>query len=145
MENSFLIRDYKPSDYNEVNNIWEITGMGGKSRGDDAGIILRTLKNGAKLIILEDSKTNKPIGTSWLTHDFRRIYLHHFGILPEYQGKGLSKLLLDESLSYAKEKGMQIKLEVHKNNEIALNIYKKAGFQFLGDYLVYIIRNLSII
>ena len=145
MENNFLVRDYRPSDFTDVNNIWEITGMGGKARGDDAKIIDNTLRNGAKLIILEDTNNNKPVGTSWLTHDYRRIYLHHFGILPEYQGKGLSKLLLDESLAYAKKEGMQIKLEVHKDNEIALNIYKKAGFKFLGDYHVYIIRDLKTI
>ena len=107
MGNDFIIRDYKPDDFTNVNNIWEITGMGGKARGDDAEIINRTLENGAKLIILEDVKSQRPMGTSWLTHDFRRIYLHHFGILPEYQGKGLSKLLLKESLAYAKEEGMQ--------------------------------------
>ena len=71
--------------------------------------------------------------------------MHHFGILPNYQGKGYSHLLLDESLIHAKKSGMQIKLEVHKDNEIARNLYTNAGFNYLGDYEVYIIRDLSII
>jgi ribosomal protein S18 acetylase RimI-like enzyme len=69
--------------------------------------------------------------------------LHHFGIKKSYQGKGLSNKLLDASLAAAKQMGMQIKLEVHKNNEIAGNLYRKAGFAALGDYEVLIIRDIS--
>jgi len=85
------------------------------------------------------------IGSSWLTSDGRRLYLHHFGIIPEYQGRGLSKLLLEESLAFAKEIDQQIKLEVHQNNNIAKNLYTKAGFKYLGDYEVYIIRDISLL
>jgi ribosomal protein S18 acetylase RimI-like enzyme len=85
------------------------------------------------------------VGTSWLTVDGRRTYLHHFGINSDYQGNGLSKILLDASLKLAKTYGMQIKLEVHNDNVKALGLYKKAGFTYLGDYHVYIIRDISII
>jgi ribosomal protein S18 acetylase RimI-like enzyme len=40
---------------------------------------------------------------------------------------------------------MHIKLEVHKDNVKALGLYKKAGFGYLGDYHVYIIRDISAI
>jgi ribosomal protein S18 acetylase RimI-like enzyme len=36
---------------------------------------------------------------------------------------------------------MQIKLEVHEQNKIAINLYEKAGFKKLGNYKVYIIRD----
>jgi ribosomal protein S18 acetylase RimI-like enzyme len=51
-------------------------------------------------------------------------------------------MLLDESLKFVKKKGFQVKLEVQKTNTKAINLYKKAGFEYLGDYDVYIIRNL---
>lgn len=143
LQSKYIIRDYKPADFNQVNNLWSLTNMGGIARGDDAEVINRCNTAGAKLIILEKVDTNQIVGTSWLTHDSRRIYMHHFGVLPKYQGRGLSKLLLDESLDFATKLNMQIKLEVHKNNEIALKIYKDAGFDYLGDYNVYIIRNLE--
>jgi ribosomal protein S18 acetylase RimI-like enzyme len=78
-----------------------------------------------------------------MTYDGRRIMLHHFGILPEYQRKGLSKMLLKESLKFVSEKGSQVKLEVHSGNLKAINLYKKFGFALLGDYNVYIIRDIS--
>ncbi|MCF8372748.1 MAG: GNAT family N-acetyltransferase [Bacteroidales bacterium] len=139
----FITRDYRPGDFDQVNRVWEETGMGGAVRGDDAQVVDSTLKAGGKLIVLIDTEEDKLIGTSWLTQDARRIYLHHFGILPDYQGIGLSKLLLDESLAFAKKLNMQIKLEVHKDNEIATHIYEEAGFSYLGDYNVYIIRDVG--
>jgi diamine N-acetyltransferase len=58
---------------------------------------------------------------------------------------GIGKLLTRQSLVFAKEKGYQIKLEVHQSNVNAINLYKQFGFTFLGDYDVYIIRDLTAI
>jgi ribosomal protein S18 acetylase RimI-like enzyme len=140
MEKNLNIRDYQSSDYSEVADIWEQTGMGGKFRGDDHGVIERTIESGGKLLILELPFQKKIIGTSWLTQDGRRVYMHHFAIHPEHQGKGYAKLLLKATMEFAKSTGLQIKLEVHRNNIKALNLYKKGGFLNLGDYEVYIIR-----
>ncbi|MBT7038366.1 MAG: GNAT family N-acetyltransferase, partial [Bacteroidetes bacterium] len=107
------IRNYIPSDYEQLQYLWEVTGMGGKFRGDNEAVIAKTINAGGKLFVLIHE--NKLIGSSWITNDARRLYLHHFGILPEYQGEGLSKLLLDESLKFARETKLQIKLEVHKD------------------------------
>ncbi|MFH2094458.1 MAG: GNAT family N-acetyltransferase [Bacteroidota bacterium] len=137
------IRDYTTDDYGQVIRLWSDTGMGGTQRGDNKWVIDRTLQNGGKLIILEENTTGKVIGTSWLTNDHRRLYLHHFGILPEYQGKGYSHLLAEASVAYAEFTGLQIKLEVHSENIKAISLYEKHGFKYLGDYLVYIIRDIK--
>ncbi len=144
MNSSLSIRDYRKQDYPKIQQLWEKTGMGNSQRSDDDKVIDRTLKTGGKLIILENKDNDEIIGTSWLTCDGRRIYLHHFGILPEYQGKGYSKLLLKSSLDFARSVGMQIKIEVHKTNKKAIDLYQKEGFKYLGDYDVYIIRNYEI-
>lgn len=78
-----------------------------------------------------------------MTFDGRRIHLHHFGILPEFQGNRLSKILIKKSFDFVKKKGYQVKLEVHKTNKRAINLYKKSGFQSLGDYEIYIIRDIT--
>jgi len=121
--------------------LWEATEMDGSQRGDNNAVIEKTIELGGKLIILENKINDEIVGTSWLTVDGRRIYLHHFGIHPKYQGMGYSKILLQESLNFAKDLGLQIKLEVHRSNEIAIELYKRAKFEYLGDYLVFIIRD----
>ena len=76
-----------------------------------------------------------------MTFDGRRLHLHHIGVKPAFQNQGLGKRLTKESLKFAKEKGYQIKLEVHQDNKKAIEIYKKLGFAYLGDYDIYIIRD----
>jgi [ribosomal protein S18]-alanine N-acetyltransferase len=137
----FFVRNYRPGDFDQVANLWDLTEMGNRWRGDNNKIIEDSIMIGGTMLILEEESSGKVCGTSWMTFDGRRIHLHHFGILPEYQGKGLAKMLMKASLKHVKAKGYQVKLEVHKSNLKAINLYKMAGFEYLGDYDVYIIRD----
>lgn len=140
---NFIVRNYRDGDFTGIMSLWIESGMGIPARGDDEKIISRSIDMGGKLLVLEEKTTGCICGTSWMTYDGRRIHLHHFGILAQHQGKGLSKILLNESLDFVKQKGCQVKIEVHRTNEKALKLYGKAGFEYLGDYNVYIIRELS--
>ena len=124
--------------------LWTVTGLSRPERGDDEATIERSIALGGVMFVMtEDEDGGRITGTSWLTFDGRRLHMHHFGIIPGHQGKGLSAELLRESLRFVKEKGYQVKLEVHRTNEKAVNLYKKAGFEYLGDYDVYIIRDIQ--
>lgn len=137
-----LIRDYIQQDFNQVMKLWQACDLATPGRGDDHKVIMRTIDAGGRLRIMENEERHI-IGTSWLSIDGRRTYLHHFGIHPDFQGLGLSKQLLDDSMACAREMGLQIKLEVHRNNSIARHIYVKEGFKYLGDYDVFIIRDIK--
>ncbi len=143
LSDNFLIRKYQKGDFDGISKLWILTDMSHPVRGDNEETIESTLKLGGTLLILENKLTGLICGTSWMTFDGRRVYLHHFGIHPEFQGNGLSKLLLQRSLDFARKKGRQIKLEVNRNNIKAIELYRKAGFIQLGDFEVYIIRDLS--
>jgi|WetSurMetagenome_2_1015567.scaffolds.fasta_scaffold00001_507 [ribosomal protein S18]-alanine N-acetyltransferase len=139
----FTIRNYQSGDYPGIMHLWKLTDLGKPERGDDERTIEGSISLGGCLLVMVENETGLICGTSWMTFDGRRIHLHHFGILPEYQGKSLSRPLLKASLDFVRKKGYQVKLEVHKNNYKAINIYKNAGFKYLGDYDVYIIRDLN--
>ncbi len=139
MEN-MVIRDYKPEDYPAITDLWLKTGLGGAHRGDNKQIIEKSIKMGGKLLIAE-GEDKRLLATSWMTFDGRRIHLHHFGVLPAFQGRGIGRKLTMESIKFAKNKGFQIKLEVHKTNTEAIKLYTQLGFSYLDDYLVYIVRS----
>lgn len=143
MNNDFEIRQYREGDYEHIAGFWELTGMGSPERGDSKRVVEDTIRLGGSLLVMEEKISGRIAGTSWMTFDGRRILLHHFGIRPELQGNGLSKFLLEESLKFVKKRGYQVKLEVHNNNIKAINLYKKYGFRHLGEYNVYIIRDIS--
>jgi ribosomal protein S18 acetylase RimI-like enzyme len=142
-EQDFFVRDYWAADYPHVADIWERTGMSTPGRGDTAAVIETTLRNNGRLLVLVDRERDTVVGTSWLTNDGRRLYLHHFAVDPDYHNRKLSKPLLRASLRIARELGLQVKLEVHRDNHKALGLYRKAGFKRLGDYDIMIIRDLS--
>lgn len=139
---SITIRDFQPSDYEGLSELWQLTNLGNPARGDNLEIIQQSIDLGGKLLVAVNSD-GMVIGTSWMTFDGRRIHLHHFGVHPNYQRQGMGKMLTRESLRFVKSKGYQVKLEVHRNNIAAINLYKQFGFQYLGDYDVYIIRDLN--
>lgn len=133
------IRDYKTQDFEEIAVLWKETGVGNPARGDSRKTIMKTLQVGGKFFILEDDQNNV-VGTSWITDDGRRLYLHHLAIRPYLQEKGLGRRLMEKSIEFAKEKKMQIKLEVHAENFRAVKMYKNLGFKILENYGTYILR-----
>jgi len=135
-------RDFQAGDWPAVQELWEATGLGGAHRGDDAGVIATTLARGGRFLVLEEAP-GAIAGTAWLTSDGRRLYLHHFGISPDRQGQGLGRILLAEVLAAARAAGLQLKLEVHRDNARAQALYRGAGFAALGDYQTLIIRDLK--
>jgi len=80
------------------------------------------------------------VGTAWLSHDFRRLYIHHMAVSPEFQNRGIGRALLEEALSIARDNGWQAKLEVHVENAAARHLYSSYGFTDLEGYIVMIRR-----
>ncbi len=135
-----VFRDYKPSDYPGLLLLWVELDMSPCERSDTPEVIQRTIDRGGKLIVMEEPETGTIAGSSWMTFDGRRLFLHHFGVKKIYQRKGWGMKLVVESLKFIKKKGGQVKLEVHRENIAAIKLYKKCGFTSFTDYGLYILR-----
>ncbi len=143
IEKEFFFTDFNESEFEEIQELWVQTGMGDSERGDTANTIISCNELGGKLIVMKEITSHEIIGTSWLTFDGRRLFLHHFGIKPIWQGKGLAKLLAKETMKFIRAKEAQVKLEVHKDNHIAKKLYENLGFFVFDDYDVYMLRDSS--
>ena len=90
---------------------------------------LDTIGNHLLTILLLDS--GKPIGYGHLDQENEVIWLG-IVIKSSYQGKGLANKLMETLLSKGEEKGIKrIRLSVDNNNEKAISLYEKFGFEFL--------------
>lgn len=82
---------------------------------------------------------NKDIGivAFYINSDRRTAFITVIGVLPDYQGKGIGKFLLDLVQDYAIEKGLSyLELEVDKVNTSAIRFYRKNGFVVsISDHL----------
>ena len=136
-------RDYTPDDYPSLYELWTRCDLSQPERDDRPEVIERCNQLGGRLLVMEDPENKRIIGSSWMTWDGRRIYLHHFGILPEYQGMGLGTSLAEASMKWLREQGQQVKLEVHRENHQAKKMYEKLGFFAFSDYDIYMIRDFN--
>ncbi len=125
--------------YAEIISIWDKTGISNPERADSFDSIQRTLEHGGILLLAYMDAIL--VGTIWLTNDYRRLYIHHMAVLPEFQKQGIGCSLLQEAIQIADKQGLQAKLEVHSDNAAALNLYRSMGFKVLDGYLVMIRRN----
>jgi N-acetylglutamate synthase len=121
-----------------ITDIWLSTGVSNPARRDDFASVQYNLDNGG--IMLLAFERDELLGTLWLSHDFRRLYLHHMAVLPQNQNHGIGRALLETALRVAAEKGYQAKLEVHQDNAAARHLYQSMGFTDLDGYTVMIRR-----
>ena len=139
--NDLTLRDFKDSDFDSLGTLWASTCVGNPARGDSLESIHRTLQAGGRLLVLEAEGV--VAGSCWLTDDGRRLYVHHMAVIPEMQDRGLGRRLLEKAVAIAAERGRQMKLEVEAGNERAIHLYRKLGFDFIGDYEVMLRRSIG--
>jgi ribosomal protein S18 acetylase RimI-like enzyme len=66
-----------------------------------------------------------------------KYYLVNFGIIPEYRSKGYGNYFLNHIISHCLSRGIEdLYLCVDSNNNNAINLYSKAGFQDYYNSLV---------
>lgn len=64
--------------------------------------------------------------------------LHIFTVTPEYQRKGVAKIMMAEIISLAMEKGKKaIRLDTLASNIPAQHMYEKLGFEYRGKQNLY--------
>ena len=64
--------------------------------------------------------------------------LHILTVVPEYQGKGVSKKMMEEIFSLAMEKGKKaIRLDTLASNIPAQHMYEKLGFKYCGQQTLF--------
>ena len=131
--------DFDAATFKEVERIWAQTCVANPLRGDSLESVERTLRHGGRFLTVRVDD-GAIVGACWITNDGRRLYLHHMAVDTRHQGKGHSRLLMDAALAYARECRLQMKLEVHKDNERARRLYLACGFVPLTGYEPFIRR-----
>ncbi len=61
-------------------------------------------------------------------------YVANIAVLPEYRRRGIAGALIENALTQCREKKLLfLSLEVRKGNENAVRLYKKYGFETVGE------------
>ena len=64
--------------------------------------------------------------------EFKKAYISNVSVIKEYQGRGISKQLLLNTINFAKENNFRIiMLEVFNSNILAIELYKRFNFEIV--------------
>lgn len=67
--------------------------------------------------------------------DDNMAFIHDLGVLPTYQGKGYAKAMVIKLRENLKKEGyMQVALDVLKDNETAIKLYERCGFELIAEH-----------
>lgn len=96
------------------------------------GVLLSELKNeNTKYIVLKENNNIVGFAGIWITPD--TVELNNIVIKKDSRGKGYSKILLEKLIEISEETSREIfTLEVSEENIVAINLYKKYGFEKVG-------------
>ncbi len=80
----------------------------------------------------------KPVGCFKLYENEKEVGIYGFGVLPEYQGKGYGRQMLEQIISQIRVQGQKrITLEVDIDNTNAVGLYRSCGFKEVTTYGYY--------
>ena len=72
----------------------------------------------------------------WINKSDTWVFFHRLCIDPTYQGKGYGQIVIMRFLEIVKTLGYEsVRVDVFSTNETAIHIYKKYGFNILGECL----------
>jgi len=133
------IREFDISqDYEEVRNLWKGAGAGIQlRRSDDRDEILKKLQRDPDLFLVAASD-EKIIGSVIGGFDGRRGLIYHLAVEQGYREQGIGSQLMDEVENRLRLKGcIKSYLLVTRENESAMRLYEKRGWQRMDSVLVY--------
>ena len=94
----------------------------------NTGVLLEQLAQGHKFLIAEQGSKNVGFA-SYSRDEGNAFHMHKLYVLPEVQGQGVGKFLMNEVVNKVRmEGGKYLRLNVNRNNK-AKGFYESAGFK----------------
>ena len=88
---------------------------------------------GAACVCYHEDEIYKDVKWTVPCKDDEVMVIHLLAVSPEYRGRGLSYELLKKIIEDGRNTSKAIHLDVVKGNLPAFELYKKAGFHYIGE------------
>lgn len=136
-DNKAGMEEIHPDDYVELINLWRSIPGIGISEADSEENIRRFLMGnpGLSFCYKEDKRI---VATILCGQDGRRGYIYHTAVAPEHRGRGIGRLLVEESLRKLRDMGIKkCHLFVFADNEPGSAFWSSIGWEKRKDIIVY--------
>jgi ribosomal protein S18 acetylase RimI-like enzyme len=129
MSGKIEIREFSIHDYDAAIELWQrVEGLEIAEGDDREGIAQFLARNPGLSRVATDGSAI--VGVALCGHDGRRGHIYHLAVDPAYQGRGLGKRLLDESLADLRRAGVKrVIIMVADDNASGRQFWKRSGFE----------------
>jgi ribosomal protein S18 acetylase RimI-like enzyme len=129
MRGKIETREFAIKDYDAALELWQRVEGLEIAEGDDRVSIARFLARNPGLSRVA-TNGSAIVGVALCGHDGRRGHVYHLAVDPAYQGRGLGKRLLDESLADLRRIGIKrVIIMVADDNPSGREFWKRSGYE----------------
>ena len=129
MSDNIKTREFSIRDYDGALELWQRVEGLEIAEGDDRESIACFLARNPGLSRVATDGT-AIVGVALCGHDGRRGYIYHLAVDPAYQGRGLGKRLMDESLDGLRQVGLKRALILVANdNPRGRKFWRRHGWE----------------
>ena len=124
-----IIRKFETADTEKVVDVWDKCGL--LYPANDPYMEIRNKTSFQPDLFLVGESDGQVMASVMIGYEGRRGWINYLAVLPEYQGKGYGRTLVEHSLELLKEIGApKVNLLVRPTNTKVQAFYEKCGFEF---------------
>lgn len=124
-----IIRKFQTEDTEKVVNLWDECGL--LHPPNDPYLEIRNKASFQPDLFLVGEIDGRVMASVLIGFEGRRGWLNSLAVLPEYQGRGYGRELVEHSLEVLKKLGApKVNLLIRPTNTKVQDFYKKLGFEF---------------
>ena len=124
-----IIRDFRIEDYDCVVELWTSAGLPYRPKGRDGRErIADELKKGTAIFLVAELD-GKIVGCVLGTQDGRKGWLNRLAVRPEFQRRGIARMLVEEVEKRLSGMGIGISAALVENwNEKSMDVFERLGY-----------------
>ena len=128
------IRNLTKEDYDDMVSIWEASGLPYKPRGRDSREeIERQMEESGDLFIGAEVN-GRLVGVVIGSWDGRKGWINRIAVLPEFQGRGIAKMLVGACEDALRSRGARIfAMLIEEGNEPSFRMAERLGYKLHRD------------
>jgi len=124
------LRTLSPGDYDAIIEIWERAGLQYKPFGRDSRLEIERQMALDPNMWLGCFVGDKLVGAILGTYESRKGWINRLAVVPEQQGKGYAKALVEEMERRLRAKGIGIfAVLIEEGHDASMALFKSAGYE----------------
>jgi len=123
-----LIRPFRLGDYSAITRIWQETGLD-ETETESLNDLAKQLAWDSELVMVAE-REGEVVGVVVGTIDGTRAYFYRLAVLPELQGSGIGRQLVEAIEKRFKQRGVnRVLIMVNQDNPEVLPFYHSLGYE----------------